>query len=110
MMSKSAKLNMLKAILGIPEVDETEDDRLSVYLSAAEREILSWRYSYSENAPTTVPAEYEMTQIQAVVIGYGISGAEGQRRHDENGIYRTFKYADMIEYIRQNVVPIVKVI
>lgn len=105
-MNVEEKLEMLKSIL---LMDDSEDERLTVYLSASEKEILAWRYSYSENAPTSVPVEYEMTQIFAVISGYSQSGAENQLSHSENGISRSFKYEDMIAYIRSHVVPIVKV-
>ena len=51
-----------------------------------------------------------MTQVHAVIAGYSISGAENQTAHSENGISRSFKYEDMIAYIRSHVIPIVKVI
>lgn len=51
-----------------------------------------------------------MTQINAVIAGYSISGAEGEVTHSENGISRTFKYEDMVNYIRSHVIPIAKVI
>jgi len=47
--------------------------------------------------------EFDMVQVMACVVGYGISGAEGQTSHNENGIQRSFKYADMISYIRSHV-------
>jgi hypothetical protein len=46
-----------------------------------------------------------MTVIMAVVVGYGLMGAEGQTSHAENGISRQFKYADMTDYIHRNVTP-----
>lgn len=102
-MTADEKLEMVKAMLGLAE-DDSEDERLAVYLSAAEKEIISWRYSYSGNAPKEVPEEYEMTQIMAVIAGYSQSGAEGQATHSENSISRTFNYPDMMHYIRRNVV------
>lgn len=106
-MTDAEKLSMIKTLMGVEEI---EDERISVYLSVAEREILAWRYSYANEKPTVVPPEYEMTQIHAVIAGYSISGAENQTAHSENGISRSFKYEDMLAYIRSHVVPIVKVI
>lgn len=104
-MTQDEKLNMLIALLD--RGDET--GKLSTYLQMAEKEILSWRYSFSENKPKSVPEEYEMIQIQAVIAGFSISGAENQTQHSENGINRMFKYPDMIAYIHSNVLPIVGV-
>lgn len=107
-MSDAEKLSMIKSMLGFE--DAYEDKRLTAYLDASEREILAWRYSYSTEVPKEVPSEYEMTQVSAVVAGYSQSGAENQTSHSENGISRTFKYEDMIAYIRSHVIPIAKVI
>ena len=104
-MTVDEKLNMLRSLL---EVDMAENDRLTVYLNAAGREILNWRYSYASEIPEAVPPEYEMTQIYAVIAGYSQSGAENQTKHTENGISRDFKYADMIAYIHANVIPFAK--
>lgn len=104
MMTASEKLEMVRSLLDIASNDSSNDERIEVYLSAAAKEIISWRYSYSGNAPKEVPEEYEMTQIMAVVAGYSQSGAEGQATHSENGISRTFNYPDMLHYIRRNVI------
>lgn len=108
-MTDMEKLSMLKSILGFG--DNSEDATLTVYLTASQKEILAWRYSYSKDASSIigVPGEYEMTQIFAVVAGYSQSGAENQLSHSENGISRTFKYEDMLAYIHSHVIPFVGV-
>lgn len=103
MMTSDEKLDMLSILLD-PSNEDAE--KLGVYLQMAEKEILAWRYSYSSQKPETVPDEYEMTQIHAVIAGFSISGAENQTQHSENGINRMFKHADMVAYIRSNVIPI----
>ena len=85
------------------------DTLINTYLEAAASEILGWRYSYSDYIPQSVPKEYEMTQVQAVVNGYTQSGNEGQNVSIENGIHRHFAYSDMVRYIRANVIAIAKV-
>ena len=52
-----------------------------------------------------VPREYEMIQIHACVIGYNMSGAEGQTSHSENGTVRQYAYSDMAAFIHKNVTP-----
>ena len=105
-MTSADKLEMVKAILRIS--DATEDTLINNYLIMAEREIIGWRYSNAnpENVPRHVPDEYEMTQVQAVINGYTQSGVEGQILSVESGVHRHFKYSDMVEYIRNNVLPI----
>lgn len=110
-MNQNEKLSMLQTLLGMSDSEFSEEEtRLSVYLASAKQEILSWRYSYASEMPSEVPSEYEMTQIHAVIAGYGISGAENQTSHNENGINRSFKFVDMVAYIRANVIPIARCI
>ena len=107
-MTDTEKLEMVKAVLDI--TNTAEDANLVAYLSLAKNEILSWRFSYGISEVTEVPPEYETTQVFAVVAGYSQRGAENQRQHSENGIGRTFRFSDMVQYIRANVIPLVKVI
>lgn len=108
-MTQNEKLTALKLIIGIE--DNSEDEVLTTYLSMAEKEIIFWRFSHcaGQEAPTEIPDEYEQTQIFAVVAGYSQGGAENQTLHSENGISRSFKYEDMIAYIRSHVIPFVSI-
>ena len=102
-MTLDEKVSTLKTILGI----SGEDELLTAYLLLAKKEILVWRYSYSSGEiPTEVPEELETIQIQAVITGFNLNGAENQLVHSENGITRNFKFADMVAYIHNNVIPI----
>lgn len=107
-MTAEEKLTMVKSILCIEAESATEDGLLNAYLNMAEREILGWRYSNAnpEAIPEIVPDEYEMTQIMAVVTSYTQSGNEGQSLSIENGIHRSFRYSSMVDFIRNNVIPI----
>ena len=105
-MTENEKLDMVKTMMG---TDAPSDAEITSYLSAAKSEILSWRYSYAASIPDEVPAEYEMTQVQAVINGFTQRGNEGQNVSIENGIHRHFAYSDMVRYIRANVIPIARV-
>lgn len=107
-MTPEAKLAMVKAILRIDDTDTSEDALITTYLDMAQQEMLSWRYSHAnpDNVPETVPSEYEITQVQAVINGYTQAGVEGQVLSIENGIHRHFNYSDMVEYVRAHVIPI----
>lgn len=107
-MTSEAKQAMVKAILHIDNMDTSEYALITTYLDMAAQEILGWRYSHAKpaNVPEDVPAEYEMTQVQAVINGYTQAGVEGQVLSIENGIHRHFNYSDMVEYIRAHVIPI----
>lgn len=108
-MTDEQKLAMIKAMLGIG--DTTYDSTLGVYLDSAKREILNWKYSFI-GIPTTVTnvdIDDEMVQINSVIAGWNIRGAEGQTVSIENGIHRHFSHADMVSYIRSNIIPYARV-
>lgn len=108
-MTDAEKLAMLKSLLKI--TDTTLDAELAVYISLAKAEILAWLYSgKTPEGVSDVPARYIPTQIQAVVVGYSQSGAEGQLSHSENGIARSWKYEDMVAYIRSRVVSYAQIL
>lgn len=107
-MTTVAKLNQIKLMLGF--YDAADDPVLEVYLKQAAHEIAAWRFGHdAEDEGTEVPFEYEIVQINAVVAGYSIRGAEGQSRHNENGIDRVFVYEDMVRYIHAHVPQYVRI-
>lgn len=109
-MDAQGKLSLVKTILGISASDTSQDEELSAYLDMAGEEILNWMYTNKPTKRATVnevPRKYNMTQIHAVVNGFSQKGAEGEEVHNENGINRTFKYDDMISYIRAKVFQVI---
>jgi hypothetical protein len=110
-MTDKEKLETLQTLLDDGGALPSED-KLTKYLKLAGKEILNWMYHLVGGVPEnveSVPERYEVTQIYAVVAGYTHAGAEGQTAHDENGIRRTFKYTDMLDYIHNNVLAFVRV-
>ena len=111
-MTDAEKLTTIKVLLDDGTGYLPSDTTLTTYITLAANEILYWRYHLVGGVPvdvSTVPAEYEPTQIYAVVAGYTQAGAEGESHHHENGVIRMFKYADMLEYIRNTVIPYARV-
>ena len=108
-MTLNEKLTLLLSLMENDPVKPSQDV-LTAYLAMAKQEILAWRYSYGETMPDEVPAEYEITQIYAVLAGFTTSGVEGETSHTENGITRAFRYDSMLAYIHANVRPICKVV
>ena len=104
-MTDAEKLNRINLILGT----EGQDELLAEYLSMAASEIISWMYSSYPEIPegATVPAKYEQVQVSAVIAGITVQGAEGETHHIENGVTNTFKYEDMVSYIRHHVYPLI---
>lgn len=109
-MTEAQKLTYIKQMVGIEGT--AEDSLINAYLALATQEILNWKYSLIgiPTGKTAVDAEDEITQIHAVVAGYNIRGAENQTSHNENQIYRTFDANDMVDYIRQKVIPYARVV
>lgn len=104
-MTDAEKLTNLKTILGITGNDH--DAELGVYLNLTAQEILQWKYSLCGGVPedvSDVPPSEEVIQILACAQGYGQQRAPGELVHNENGINRTWKYADMAEYVHANVI------
>lgn len=105
-MTIEQKCEMLKNFLKI--TSDSSDYELFVCLDFAKREILNWLYSSYQKVPddvTEVPDKYATIQVMACVVGYSLSGVEGQTSHTEGGISRTFKHDDMVAYIRSRITP-----
>ena len=110
-MTDEQKLDIIKTLLS-DGGEVPEDEKLEKYLTLAGLEILAWKYHLIGGVPddvTEVPASDEGTQIYAVIVGYTQAGAEGQTLHIESGTHRSFRYEDMTGYIRNHVLPYVRV-
>ena len=111
-MTDAQKLLTIKTLLDDGTGYLPSDNTLNTYITLAANEILSWKYHLVGGIPedvTEVPSLDEGAQIYAVVAGYTHAGSEGESDHHENGVIRIFKYADMIDYIRNHVLPYVRV-
>ena len=109
-MTTAQKLSAIKAMMSI--TDSSQDALLTTYLDMSTQAILQWKYSLVgvPDGLTDVDPEDEITQIHAVIAGYNIRGAENQTSHNENQIYRTFDANDMVDYIRNKIIPYAKVV
>lgn len=110
-MTDAEKLSTLQTLLGDGGETPTTST-LTAYLTISAQEIINWKYHLVGGVPddvVSVPSAEEMKQLYAVVAGYTHAGAEGQSAHSENGISRTFRYSDMLDYIHNNVKPYVRV-
>ena len=110
-MTDADKLTMVKTLLE-DGGEMPSDEKLTAYLSIAKSEILAWIYHLVGGVPedvTEVPSKYDNTHIYAVIAGYTQAGAEGEELHIENSVHRHFRYAEMLDYIHNNVLPFVRV-
>ena len=106
-MDASMKLDYIKTMIGVAASDTSQDALIQIYLTMAAHEIINYKYSLVgiPDGLTDVEGEDEITQIYAVIAGYNDRGAENQTSHNENQIYRTFHYTDMVDYVRNHVFP-----
>ena len=111
-MTDAQKLITVKTLLDDGTGYLPSDEKLNTYIALAGNEILAWKYHLVGGIPsdvTEVSSLDEGAQIYAVIAGYTHAGAEGEVAHIENGVHRTFAYTDMISYIRNHVLPYVRV-
>ena len=111
-MTDAQKLTTVQTLIEDGSGYIPSDETLNTYIQVAGNEILAWMYHLVGGVPesvTEVPSKYEGIQIYAVVVGWTHAGAEGQGLSIENGVHRDFKYSDMLDYIHNNVLPIVRV-
>lgn len=111
-MTDAEKLTMVQTLLDDGTGYLPSNEKLATYITLAGQEILNWRYHLIGGIPddvTTVPTAYDTIQVYAVVAGYTQAGAEGEETHIENGVHRNFRYADMLDYIHQNVLCYVRI-
>lgn len=110
-MTDAEKLTILQTLME-DGGDVPSNDKLNAYLSVSANEILEWIYHLVGGVPndvTEVPSKYNMTQIYAVIAGYTQAGAEGESLHVEGNTHRDFRYADMLDYIHNHILPYVRV-
>lgn len=85
-MTIEEKIEKIEKLLGEDEIDSLLED----YLSIAERKILNKLYPY-DKTKTEVPERYENLEIELVIYLYNQRGVEGQDKHTENSITRSWR-------------------
>lgn len=111
-MTDAQKLITVKTLLDDGTGYLPSDETLNTYIAVAGDEILAWMYHLVGGVPSdvsAVPEKYNGTQIYSVIAGFTHAGAEGEQTHIENGVHRHFIYSDMLDYIHNHVLPIVRV-
>lgn len=99
----------IKKVYGEEDIPYS-DTELMEYLLMADDEIISWEYrlvGIPEDRPDT--SKYDTIKVFAVIGGLTIHGAEGQTVMNEGNFSRSFKYADMVDYIHAHITPFVGV-
>ena len=92
-------------------VDETDNNTLSTYLARAEDAIINRLYPYAkDDEELSVPRKYHGLQLEIAAFMINKRGAEGQKRHSENGISRDWGSSDVPEELLSRITPYVGVI
>lgn len=111
-MTDAQKLEIVRTLIDDGTGYMPSDETLNTYIAVAGDEILSWMYHLVGGVPSdvsAVPEKYNGIQIYSVIAGFTHAGAEGEQTHIENGVHRHFIYSDMLDYIHNHVLPIVRV-
>ena len=104
-MTLEKKVIMLQHMM---DGDDTEPGILEVYLELAAQKILNRMYPYKEDYEgLTVPDRYVMAQLNIAVYLLNKRGAEGQTRHIENGVSRTYQGAYVPPDLLCDIMPMV---
>ena len=93
------RLARLKVLTG-----ETDNDLLSVLLSAAESRVRTRLYPFNPDADE-IPSAYQNTVLEIAVYLYNRRGSEGELSHDEGDIKRAYASASVPDDMLRGVVP-----
>lgn len=102
-MTQESMLTLLTAMTG-----ETDDAVLLAYLELAAEKVIKKCYPF-DPTKTEVPDRYKPNQVEIAAYLLNKRGAEGETRHSENGIDRTYADASVPDSMLKDIVPFGKV-
>ena len=101
-MTNAEKLTLLKTMYG----DNEDEAVLTAYLSIAAGTVLKRLYPFDDTkTENDIPAKYHTTQVNIANYLLGKRGAEGEIKHNENGIERTYESGDVPESMLKDIIP-----
>lgn len=101
-MTQATMLTVLTDMTGV-----TDQATLLAYLELAAARILERCYPF-DSSKTQVPSRYENVQVEIAAYLLNKRGAEGETRHNENGIDRAYEAASVPDSMLKAVVPFAK--
>lgn len=108
-MTQAQKLNMLESM-----TEKSDTNLLSTYLTVAEGKIRDRLYPYHDadydSDEYAIPSKYDLLQVEIAAYLIGKIGAEGETRHSENGVDRTYESGDIPREFLRRIMPIAKVV
>ena len=89
-MTDEEKVQMVQLL--ISDVSVTAED-IQSYLALAADRMLVRMYPFG-GAPTALPSQYDLTQVELAVRMVARRGGEGEISHSENGVSRSYDSVD----------------
>ena len=103
-MTDSEKIKMVATMTG-----ETDEKVLATYLSLAGEKICRRAYPFDPDN-TIVPRQYAGLQVEIAVYLLNKRGGEGEIRHGENGVDRSYENGDVPDSLMRQIVPVASVV
>lgn len=108
-MTQSQKITMLETMTG-----KTDSTLLSTYLTISAEKIRDRLYPFADadydSEECAIPTKYDTVQVEIAAYLINKIGAEGETRHSENGVDRTYETADVPRELLRRIIPIAKVV
>jgi len=106
-MADLSQLQKLKIWLDVKDSDTSKDQKLQLILDRAES-VIKHRRNWPDDEP--MEPRWNELQIQIALFLYNKQGAEGEKRHTENGVTRTYENADIPDSLLNDITPIIQVV
>lgn len=78
---------------------------LEIYLDLAQDKIMRRLYPYGEPEGATLPSSLEVKVLEVAAYLINKRGAEGEVRHNENGVDRQYAAADVPHDMLRDIIP-----
>ena len=80
-------------------------ETVTPFVNIAGEALLNHIYPFHDTTGKSVPARYQQRQIEIAVYLVNKRGAEGETKHNENGIDRTYEGAEIPASYYEGIVP-----
>ena len=87
---------------------ETDENAVLAYFNLAKGKVLAQAFPYRDDV-NEIPSKYESTTVEIAVYMLNKRGAEGEQRHSEGGIDRTYDNGDVPTELLRKITPCVGV-
>lgn len=90
-MTIEQKVEYMKTMMGDTSL---EDETAIVYLNLAKQRIINHIYPFDNKSE--MPSRYDYQQIELAIALFNQRGVEGEDKHNENGVNRSYKSVEKI--------------